>query len=53
MIMGHKTDAMYRRYNIVSDSDVTDAGQKLDRFLASLPSNPTVVPLRCVSTACA
>ena len=52
-IMGHKTEAMYRRYNIVSDSDVTDAGRKLDRFLAALPSTPTVVSLRRASATSA
>lgn len=31
-ISGHKTEAVYQRYAIVSARDVREAGAKLDRF---------------------
>ena len=34
-ISGHKTESVYRRYAIVSESDLRDAGAKLARFLAA------------------
>ena len=30
MISGHKTDSVFSRYNIVSDSDIQDAARKID-----------------------
>jgi len=33
-IMGHKTDSMFRRYNIVCLKDIVEAGKKLDAALA-------------------
>jgi integrase len=32
-ISGHKTDSAYRRYNIVDNRDIKDAGKKLTEFL--------------------
>ena len=32
-ISGHKTDSAYRRYNIVDNRDIEDAGKKLTEFL--------------------
>lgn len=32
-ISGHKTESVYRRYAIVSESDLRDAGAKLERFM--------------------
>ena len=32
-ITGHKTRSVYDRYNIVADRDLTDAAQKMDRYL--------------------
>jgi hypothetical protein len=32
--MGHKTDSMFRRYNIVCLKDIVEAGKKLDAALA-------------------
>jgi integrase len=34
-ISGHKTRAVFDRYNIVSGRDIEDAGKKLERFLES------------------
>ena len=30
-ITGHKTESVYRRYAIVSESDLADAAQKMDQ----------------------
>jgi hypothetical protein len=32
-ISGHKTDSAYRRYNIVDNRDIENAGKKLTEFL--------------------
>jgi hypothetical protein len=32
-ISGHKTRAVFDRYNIVSGRDIEDAGRKLEEFL--------------------
>jgi len=36
-ITGHKTESMYRRYNIVNDADVKAALEKTADYLDSLP----------------
>ena len=35
---GHKTRAIFERYNIVSQGDLRDAAQRLDRFGSSAAS---------------
>ena len=35
---GHKTRAVFERYNIVSSGDLRDAAQRLDRFVAGVAS---------------
>jgi hypothetical protein len=35
-MVGHKTEAIYRRYNIVNEKDLHEAGEKLTRYVAAL-----------------
>lgn len=44
-LLGHKTEAMYRRYNIVSEQDLHEAGQKLAAYVSSLDPRPSVIAL--------
>ena len=37
-ITGHKTEAMYRRYNIVDDGDIRTAIRRTQQYLDSLPT---------------
>lgn len=37
VISGHKTESMYQRYNIVSESDLRAAAEKTQMYLDSLP----------------
>ena len=32
-ISGHKTDSVFRRYDIVSELDIAEAGNKLSQYL--------------------
>ena len=41
-LTGHKTEAVYRRYAIVAESDLRDAGTKLSAMLLTTPES---VPL--------
>jgi ATP dependent DNA ligase domain len=36
-ISGHKTEAMYQRYNIVSESDLRAAAQRVQTYVDTLP----------------
>ena len=36
-LTGHKTEAVYRRYAIVAESDLRDAGTKLTALLGTTP----------------
>jgi len=38
-LTGHKTEAVYRRYAIVAESDLREAGTKLAELLESPPQN--------------
>jgi hypothetical protein len=35
-LTGHKTRAIFERYNIVSPEDLRDAASRLDRFTAAM-----------------
>jgi integrase len=48
-LMGHQTDAMFRRYAIVDEELLSQAGQRLQDLLSSEPSEPSarrVVPIK-------
>jgi len=38
-LTGHKTEAVYRRYAIVAESDLRDAGTKLTAILGTMPES--------------
>ena len=38
-LTGHKTEAVYRRYAIVAESDLRDAGTKLTAVLGTTPES--------------
>jgi len=45
-ISGHRTDTVFRRYDITSDDDLRAAMEKTTTYLDTLPTTPTVAPLR-------
>jgi hypothetical protein len=51
-IGGWKTASMFKRYNIVDERDLADAGERLSAFLTSAASaSPTIVPLGAARAA--
>jgi len=47
-LSGHKTRAIFDRYNIVSGTDLTDAADKLQSHLSQQPLAPRVVTMQAV-----
>jgi integrase len=51
-IGGWKTASMFKRYNIVDERDLADAGERLSAFLTGATSaSPTIVPLAAARAA--
>jgi hypothetical protein len=45
-ISGHKTEAVFERYNIDTDEELREAVGKLASYVDGLPTQPAVVPIR-------
>jgi integrase len=45
-ITGHKTDHVFRRYDIVDERDLREAARRVQAYLDSQPAEPTVVPMQ-------
>ena len=43
-LTGHKTRSVFDRYNIVSEQDLIDAGDRLASYVERQRTRPSVVP---------
>lgn len=43
--LGHKTDSMYIRYNIITESDVLSSGGQFEQFMAGEEAKSNVIPM--------
>jgi hypothetical protein len=41
-ITGHKTESMYRRYDIASEADLSGAGEQMESYLAKQRERATL-----------
>jgi integrase len=46
MISGHRTDAVFQRYNITSDEDLREAQEKLEGYVSALPAQSNLAVLQ-------
>ena len=47
-ISGHRTDAVFDRYNITSDEDLREAQGKLEGYVSALPAQSNIDVLQSV-----
>jgi integrase len=45
-LSGHETDSIYRRYDIISDDDLTESMNRVQEHITKEPENHKVVPLK-------
>jgi len=50
-LTGHATRDVFRRYNILTDEDIRAGSERLAKYVAELPTEQTVVPLRAAASA--
>lgn len=48
-ISGHRTAAIFRRYDITTEADIRDAMRRIQAHIAAQPVKPTVVLLESVA----
>jgi hypothetical protein len=44
-ISGHRTEAVFERYNIDTDDDLREAVEKVASYVGTLPATSTIVPI--------